>query len=177
MFCSVSPKPEYKETQYNNSPVLLHSIRTGSSQPMSSGSAAYGPALHPFPLALDFMLDWMQSHADKWLSQTWYLHPNKTICCIEGKCVAEPPSGFFRNWPKPNKSSAEVHLTSHHFVLTIGPERVSCICCPNWPVLGDTARSLHFTSHGTWQHLVLFETSVQVFPHLHLGKHFHMVLK
>ena len=155
--------------------MLLHSIRIGSPLPMSSRSAAYGPALHAFPLALDFMLDWMQSHADMTLSQTWYVHPNKTICYIEGKCVAEPPLRFFRNWPKPNKSSAVLHLTSYHFVLTIRPEWVLCICCPNWPVLGDTARAPRFTSHGTWQQLVLSETWVQV--HLYLGKHFHMVLK
>lgn len=144
---------------------------------MSSSSATFGPALHPFPLALDFMSDWMQSHADMTLSQTWYVHPNKPICCIEGKCVAEPPLGFFRNWPKTNKSSAGLHLTSHHFVLTIRPEWVLCICCPNWPVLGDTARSLHFTCHGTWQQMVLSETWVQVLLHLYLGKHFLIVLE
>lgn len=69
-FCSVSPESEHKEIQYNNSPLLIHSFRTGSSQPMSSSSATFGPALHPFPLALDFMSDWMQSHADMTLSQT-----------------------------------------------------------------------------------------------------------
>lgn len=83
------------------------------------------------------------------LSHTWYPHPNKIICCTEGKCAAKPPLGFFRNWPRPNKSSAALHLTSHHRALTIRPEQVSCICCPNWPVLGDTTRSLHVTSHGT----------------------------
>jgi len=59
-----------------------------SSKPMSSDSEVH--RLASFPLALDFMLDWMQTHRNMNLSQIWYVHPNKTIYCREGKCHVVP---------------------------------------------------------------------------------------
>lgn len=55
---------------------------------MSSDSAVH--RLASFPLALDFTLDWMQTHRNMNLSQVWYVHPNKTIYCREGKSHVVP---------------------------------------------------------------------------------------
>lgn len=142
-------------------------------------------------------------HRNMNLSQTWYVHPNKTICCSEDKCDAVPSLVGFQELARaqqiqhcvaPHKWKRFVAAPLgmiiilglpadqnrfHVFVAQIGLHWVTlwslCTLLPK--IICNTAMRGSFHYLGTWQHLVLHEIWVQVLPHLCLGKHFQMLLK
>lgn len=141
--CSVSAEPEYKEIQYNNPPVLLHSSRTGSSRPMSL------PLLHMDLPCTHFPLLWISCQTGCRVTQTHDYHRPDILILI--RLFTVPKVNVLQSLPwdfsgiGPGPTNPVLCCTSQ----LIRPEQVSCICCPAQARRHSKVSACYFTWYIT----------------------------